>query len=147
MKLRIKVESDLKNVTVEATIKLTPYKVEAPNHGTLMGIINSFIDGNSNKEVFYNCAKINRKRVDDDIVIPSKWTAQIYVIDPELLEGLFVRQNPRSFEVSFKELKPIVHRERTKKEPKNVKIEPKEVEIIQELVISNSPTNLESSLV
>ena len=100
MKLRFKVESELKGVVVEATIKLEPLKVEAPNHPTLMAVIDAYIENNPDKEVLYNCAKINRKRIDENNVVPSKWTAQIYVIEPELLEDLFVRQNPRSFEVS-----------------------------------------------
>ena len=127
MKLRFKVESELKGVVVEATIKLEPLKVEAPNHPTLMAVIDAYIENNPDKEVLYNCAKINRKRIDENNVVPSKWTAQIYVIEPELLEDLFVRQNPRSFEVSYKELKPIVVKERTQRKPKLV-VEQKKVE-------------------
>ena len=127
MKLRFKVESELKGVVVEATIKLEPLKVEAPNHPTLMAVIDAYIENNPDKEVLYNCAKINRKRIDENNVVPSKWTAQIYVIEPELLEDLFVRQNPRSFEVSYTELKPIVVKERTQRKPKLV-VEQKKVE-------------------
>jgi hypothetical protein len=141
MKLRFKVESDVKGVSVEATIQLTPLKVEVPNHPTLMAVIDAFIENNPDKEVLYNCAKINRKRIDDANVIPSKWTAQIYVIEPELIEDLFIRQNPRSFEVSYKELKPIVFTQRTQRKPKEVKI------VQEEVVVSNSATNLETALV
>ena len=130
MKLRFKVESELKGVVVEATIKLEPLKVEAPNHPTLMAVIDAFIENNPDKEVLYNCAKINRKRIDENNVVPSKWTAQIYVIEPELIEDLFVRQNPRSFEISYKELKPIVVKERTQRRPKLVeKITVEETEV------------------
>ena len=115
MKLKVKL-----NPLLEASIKLTPSKVEAPNHQTLMAVIDAFIKENPDKEVLYNCAKINRKRIDKDNAIPSKWTAQIYAIDIELLEDLFVRQNPRSFEISFKPLKEIVRKPRTQRKPKLV---------------------------
>jgi hypothetical protein len=140
MKLRV-------NVTpiIEATIKLVPFKVEAPNHGTLMEVIASFISENKSHEVYYNCAKINRKRIDENNVVPSKWTAQIYIIEPELLDDLFVRQNPRSFEVSFKPLKPIVHRQRTLAKPKEVKIIQEYVEIIE--TVSNAPITTQGALV
>ena len=141
MKLRFKVESELKGVVVEATIKLEPLKVEAPNHPTLMAVIDAFIENNPDKEVLYNCAKINRKRIDENNVVPSKWTAQIYVIEPELLEDLYIRQNPRSFEVSYKELKPIMVKERTQRKPKEVKV------VQEEVVISNSAETTQSALV
>ena len=156
MKLRFKVESDVKGVVVEATIKLEPLKVEVPNHPTLMAVIDAFIENNPDKEVLYNCAKINRKRIDKNNVVPSKWTAQIYVIEPELTEGLFIRQNPRSFEVSYKELKPIVVKERTQRKPKIVeKITVEETEVENEggvvwsapHIESNSPKTTESALV
>ena len=148
MKLRIKLGSELNSVSVEATVQLTPLKVEAPNHFTLMAVIDAFIQNNPDKEVLFNCAKINRKinrkiidEIDEIDVIPSKWTAQIYLIHPEFVENLFTRQNPRSFEVSFKQLKPIVYKE--KRQPKH-----KEVKIPQEeVVVSNSATNLKTSLV
>ena len=72
MKLKVKL-----NPLVEASIKLIPLKVEAPNHQTLMAVIDAFIEENPDKEVLYNCAKVNRKRIDEDNVTPSKWTAQI----------------------------------------------------------------------
>lgn len=151
MKLRFKVESELKGVgvVVEATIKLEPLKVEAPNHPTLMAVIDAFIENNPDKEVLYNCAKINRKRIDENNVVPSKWTAQIYVIEPELTEGLFIRQNPRSFEVSYKELKPIVVKERTQRKPKlvgekNLAIE-EEIEVENEGGVAWSSPYIESN--
>jgi len=118
MKLKVKL-----NPLVEASIKLIPSKVEAPNHQTLMAVVDAFIESNPDKEVLYNCAKVNRKRIDKDNVIPAKWTAQIYAIETGLLEDLFIRQNPRSFEISFKPLKPIVHKPKTQRKPKVV--EPK----------------------
>lgn len=133
MKLKVKL-----NPLVEASIKLIPSKVEAPNHQTLMAVVDAFIEANPDKEVLYNCAKVNRKRIDEDNVIPAKWTAQIYAIDTELLENLFVRQNPRSFEISFKPLKPIVYKPKTQRKPK----------IVQEKVaISNSAETTQSALV
>jgi hypothetical protein len=133
MKLKVKLCPN-----IEASIKLIPSKVEAPNHQTLMGVIDAFIEENSEMEVLYNCAKINRKRIDANTVIPSKWTAQIYVIEPEMLEDLFVRQNARSFEISFKPLKEIVRKPRTQRKPK----------IVQEkVVISNSAETTQSALV
>jgi len=133
MKLKVKL-----NPLVEASIKLIPSKVEAPNHQTLMAVIDAFIEENPDKEVLYNCAKVNRKRIDEDNVTPSKWTAQIYVIEPELLEDLFVRQNPRSFEISFKPLKEIVLKPRTQRKPKLVQ---------ENVVISNAAETTKSALV
>ena len=101
-------------------VKLVPSKVEAPNHKTLMGIVDAFIEQNSDKEVLYNCSKINRKKNANGIVEPAKWIAQIYAIEPKLLETLFIRQNPRSFEISFKPLKPIVYKQKTQRKPKVV---------------------------
>ena len=63
MKLRIKLGSELNSVSVEATVQLTPLKVEAPNHYTLMAVIDAFIQNNPDKEVLFNCAKINRKSI------------------------------------------------------------------------------------
>jgi len=133
MKLKVKL-----NPLVEASIKLIPSKVEAPNHQTLMAVIDAFIEENPDKEVLYNCAKINRKRIDKDNATPSKWTAQIYVIDPELLEDLHFRQNPRSFEISFKPLKEIVRKPRTQRKPKMVQ---------EKVEISNSAETTQSALV
>jgi len=133
MKLKVKL-----NPLVEASIKLIPSKVEAPNHQTLMAVIDAFIEENPDKEVLYNCAKINRKRIDANTVIPSKWTAQIYVIEPEMLEDLFVRQNARSFEISFKPLKEIVRKPRTQRKPKMVQ---------EKVEISNSAETTQSALV
>jgi len=118
MKLKVKL-----NPLVEASIKLIPSKVEAPNHQTLMAVVDAFIEANPDMEVLYNCAKVNRKRIDKDNVIPAKWTAQIYAIETGLLEDLFIRQNPRSFEISFKPLKEIVYKPKTQRKPKVV--EPK----------------------
>jgi hypothetical protein len=133
MKLKVKL-----NPLVEASIKLIPSKVEAPNHQTLMAVVDAFIEENPDKEVLYNCAKVNRKRIDKDNVIPAKWTAQIYAIETGLLEDLFVRQNPRSFEISFKPLKEIVYKPKTQRKPK----------LVQEKVeISNSAETTQSALV
>ena len=105
---------------IVANITISPLKVEAPNHNTLMAIISAFKEENPFNEIFYNCAKINRKRINENTVEPSKWTAQIYVFEKDLLEGLYLRQNPRSFEVSFKPLKKIVYKPKTQRKPKVV---------------------------
>jgi hypothetical protein len=102
MKLKVKVDS-----TIELAIKVAPFKIEAPNHPTLMTMIDGFKEVNNEYEIFYNCQKHNRKTLKDGSIVPLKWTANIYLFDPELTAKLYARQNPRHFDISYNELPPI----------------------------------------
>ena len=141
MKLRVKTSS-----ITEEIINLKPLKVEAPNHNTLMAIIAAFVEQNPKEEILYNCQKFNRKKV-DELVVPSKWVANVYTIDAELIKDMHVRQNARSFEISYNPLKPIVYKQKAKRQ---VKIAVEEAKVVVEevkIVMSNTPVNANSSLV
>lgn len=135
MKLKVKTSA-----ISEEIINLKPLKVEAHNHNTLMAIIKAFVKQNPTLEILYNCAKVNRKRIDENTITPTKWTANIYTIDAKLLENLYVRQKARCFEISYNPLKPIVHKPKTQRVAKIVVEEPN-------VVISNSQVTTNSSLV
>jgi|GEM_PF-4885298 len=149
MKLRV-----MLNPLVEATVDTKPFKLEAPNHKTLMLMIDVIREENTEFELFYNCQKHNKKPLGDGFFIASKWTANVYLFEPEVSKLLYMRQNARNFDVSMKPLPDFVNKLKlnNRKNPKSVSVSKvansELVSVIQNVGrISNSPETIQSALV